>query len=202
MASKIDFENLFKTANPKRDAFASRLLGIFSEEIVRIWCRDQKSQYEDLGRPSVYDNNGKYLNTTLDFTLKDKDTSRVYIAEMKCEIQFLNYKFLTLAFIDQIEHHKTRSSSNAFNRFLELTNNPQKLTVKINKQDIAINGGILVWGKVDQKAKSKIIDQYLFADIISLEEVVQNLIEWNNEEYLSFIGTYKKWTTDIFKGLV
>ena len=35
--------------NEARDKFLSRVIGIFSEENVRIWCRSDISPYEDLG---------------------------------------------------------------------------------------------------------------------------------------------------------
>jgi hypothetical protein len=47
------FPMLFRSSSSARDKFLSRLFGIFSEEIVRIWCRAPDAPYEDLGRPTI-----------------------------------------------------------------------------------------------------------------------------------------------------
>ena len=91
----MDFVSLFKQdkADRKRGKYLSRLFGIFSEDIVRIWAADEKCHYEDLGRPSIRFEDKTY---TLDFTFQHKQSRKVYIVEQKCEIEFQNYKFFIL----------------------------------------------------------------------------------------------------------
>lgn len=83
----FDIQRADRSNNTIRDKYLSRVFGIFNEEFVRIWSRSDVSPYEDLGRPTIYDNDNSDRGSTLDFTLKDKTTSKIYVAEMKCEIQ-------------------------------------------------------------------------------------------------------------------
>jgi len=91
----LQFEEIFRTKNPARDKFLSRLFGLFSEEVVRYWCRCPAAPYEDLGRPTLRVP-GEARGHTLDFTLRHKETVKVYVAEMKCELEFENYRYLRL----------------------------------------------------------------------------------------------------------
>ena len=74
--SSFEFENIFRRDDSKpnfRDKFLSRMFGIFSEEIVRTWCDNLKSLYEDLGRPTLKNNNNSGgRGWTLDFTLMSR----------------------------------------------------------------------------------------------------------------------------------
>lgn len=197
----FDIEKSFKKNNAVRDAFLSRLLGIFSEDIVRIWCCDLRSPYKNIGRPSFFSSDDKYLHTTLDFCLVDEDGKK-YISEMKCEIQYENYKYLTLSSVKHLNHHKIKK---AFNRFLEVTEDPKKsdskYIIKIESERKSIDGGILVWGKVDKSKKDEIIEFYKFADILSLEDIVNDLILWENEDLKSFVIERTRWCLELFEGI-
>jgi len=70
------FQTLFHSQNASRDAFLSRLLGIFSEEIVRLWCDDLRAPYKNLGRPTIKDATSS-RGTTLDFTFQSRSTQRI-----------------------------------------------------------------------------------------------------------------------------
>ena len=48
------FDDVIEKSTLNHDNFISRIFGIFNEEIVRIWCGNPNSSYEDLGRPSLY----------------------------------------------------------------------------------------------------------------------------------------------------
>lgn len=61
----IDLAALFQEGPDARGSFLSRVFGIFNEEIIRIWARDDKSPYDSHERtPTLYDGNRNY---TLDF---------------------------------------------------------------------------------------------------------------------------------------
>mgnify|MGYP000523508818 CR=1 FL=1 len=73
-----------------RGKYLSRVFGIFSEEIVRIWAADPRAPFEDLGRPTLrVDGEDGY--STLDFTLRSRDTELIFPAELKCEIEYQGY---------------------------------------------------------------------------------------------------------------
>ena len=88
--------NFFRQAHqPGRDKFLSRLFGIFNDEVVGAWCSLPNTPYEDLGRPNLKrsDENRGHI---LDFTLRDHANGRLYIAEMKCELEYEGYRYLLL----------------------------------------------------------------------------------------------------------
>ena len=84
------------------------MFGIFNEEIVRKWCAEEFSPYEDVGRPTIKRKGDDTRGSTLDFTFKNKD-GKLYIVEMKCELQYEGYKYLELKEPKkkQLDHHNT-----------------------------------------------------------------------------------------------
>jgi hypothetical protein len=177
--SVIDFFTLAKTGNIDRDKFISRFLEIFSESIARIYFSSPYSNYKDLGRPTIKKKNSSDRGSTLDFTLENKKTQKIYICEMKCELQFENYKYLELNDIRQIKHHIEHKE--AFRRFLDLASNKGQYIVnvtKANKKNINIDGIILLWGKVTEEVeKMKIIKkEYKLFDVLSLEKMINEMI--------------------------
>ena len=198
----------------KQEKFLSRLFGIFSEEIIDIWCQNYKSPYMNLGRPSLYKGD-KYTKTTLDFTFQDQESKEIYIVEMKCEIQYENFKYFHLRNEDELkkppegngflEHHRKKQ---AFEKFEELGESPENYIVKYLDQETKehckvekIAGIILIWGKVDQEnIENKCIGG--FHQILSVERMISDLVEWRDENYKSMIAEYQCWSNDMFNQLV
>jgi len=100
----LGMEELFRRDVPGRGAFLSRMFAFFSEEIVRHWARCECSPYRDLGRPVVWDDNGSKYHV-LDFTLERVSDGARFVTELKCEIEFEHYRYLTLTDPGQLEHH-------------------------------------------------------------------------------------------------
>lgn len=97
----IDLPALFQDGPPEKGSFLSRIFGIFNEEIVRIWARDSRSPYNIFERrPTLF---GGSRNYTLDF-LFEKDGA-LFVSEMKCEIQYHNYRYWRLESPAQLKHH-------------------------------------------------------------------------------------------------
>lgn len=94
-------EDLFKTGNGARDNFRSRLFGMFSEDVVRYWAANERSGYACIGRPSIWEGPGF---ATVDFTLRSPD-GRVFVAEQKAEMAWMNYSYLRLERPSQIARH-------------------------------------------------------------------------------------------------
>jgi hypothetical protein len=124
-----------------RGKFLSRLFGIFSEEIVSLWAKDARAPYESLGRPTIKVE-GDQRGHTLDFTLRDRSTGKVYVAEMKCEIEYENYKYFVLERVDQLAHH----GKPAFAALLKAAERSEPQTVFVGGKPIGIDGAILIWG--------------------------------------------------------
>lgn len=136
---RFDINKTFNTKDSKRDNFLSRVFGIFNEDIVRFWCKNPKSKYDDLGRPSLY-NGDKYTGTPLDFCLRDKKNKHLFLGEQKCELAYQNYKFIELNSIDQLAHHDKK----AFEHFLKVAKNPHSYEVKIDGKKYSVSGSILI----------------------------------------------------------
>lgn len=198
----MNFEELFISegfpyqGKSQRDKFLSRVFGIFSEKIVRIWCRNQNSPFEDLGRPTIYDENGKHY--TLDFLLKDSE-SNVYLTEMKCEIEYQKYKNLTLGDPKQLKGHQKKR---AFQLFLEAASQPETYEVKCGGEKVAVQGSALIWGRTSDENLQTIKSEFSLAHILSTEQIVSDLIIWEDEAYESFISQYEDWSEQLFRGLL
>lgn len=199
----MEFESIFGKNNIKlnesRDKFLSRIFGIFNEKIVEIWCNSEKSDYDNLGRPTVYDREKTLKGSTLDFTLREKNGGKTFISEMKCEIQFEKFKYLELNSVIQLKHH----NKIAFNRFLGVAKEPQKYKTKVKgeKEYREIDGAILIWGKIDPNKKTEICDFTKLTDILSLEVMINDLIEIQHKEYYEFINQREEWLKYLFDGL-
>lgn len=189
----IDFEKIFRSGNPTRDKFLSRLFGIFGEELVRCWCRYPQAPYEDLGRPTVYAS-GEVRGHTLDFTLRHRETGKIFVAEMKCELEFQNYRYLRLNDAWQIEHHRNP----AFLKFLDLAKHPEVYRVKVRGLEIRADGAVLIWGSVTPKGRRAAIERYGFADVLSVERMANDLHEWNPAEWYEMINELRRWSNQLF----
>lgn len=179
----------------KRDKFLSRIFGIFNEEIIRIWCANNNSPFIDLGRPTIYDDNGKRY--TLDFLLKDSD-GKIFLTEMKCEIEYQKYKYFTLSKKDQLKHHRVKP---AFELFLKIATKPDSFEIKCNLKKIKVSGSALIWGRVSRKDEQAIIDEYSLSHIISTESVISDLVKWQDQNYFDLIRKYELWCQQLFSGL-
>jgi len=100
----VSFQEIFHSQNDIKDKFLSRLFGIFSEDIVRIWCNDSQSPYLDLGRPTIKIDDEK-RGRTMDFTFQSRDNGKNFVGELKCELEYENYRYMTLTgYFGEIGH--------------------------------------------------------------------------------------------------
>lgn len=182
----------------QRAKYLSKVFGTFSEEIVRIWAKDQRAPYEDLGRPNLR-MSGEQRGHQLDFTFRSRASGQIYVSEMKCEIQFQNFKFFVLKSTDQLDHHKKP----AFAAFLQSARAPDQFSVKLKGPNppLAIHGAMLVWGAVDENAKKAVASETGLHDILSVETICQDLVVWRNQEYVEAINKYQMWSNRLFDGL-
>lgn len=199
MQMSLTFTKLFQTATTKkskRDAFLARVFGFFSEEIVRIWSADDRAAYFDLGRPTLKRPN-EARGYTLDFTLQSRTTKQVYISELKCELEYENYRYLTLTSAAQLAHHQGQ----AFQRLLSAAHQSTDLTAAISGKPIGYQGAILVWGSVTPQGRDAVKAAYGFADILSIENMISQLRAWNNPHYEAFLSEREAWMFELFQGL-
>lgn len=190
------FDRLDESEN-ERAKYLSRLFGLFSEKIVSIWANDARAPFENLGRPTLRrpeDTRGH----TLDFTFRDRIGGKVYVAEMKCEIEYMNFRYFVLETASQLDHHKKP----AFDAFLGSARCPDRMAVRVRGRQVGIDGAILVWGAVSPESKERIMSEKGFHDILSVEDICRDLAGWRNPDYLRMIEQYRAWSNRLFDGLV
>jgi hypothetical protein len=191
-------EDIFRTGNAAQDNFRSRLFGMFSEDVVRYWAASERSPYACIGRPTIWDGS---LFATIDFTLQTPD-GRTYVAEQKAEMAWMNYAYLRLERTAQIDRHRGKP---AFDWFLDAAREPRRRLVKNgvkgSGKPIAIDGAILVWGAVSSEGRAAAIEQFGFADVLGLEDLIADLITWRDEPWAAHIGELAGYAAGLFSAL-
>lgn len=190
------FRQIFKSPASDRDKFIARLFGIFNEEIVRIWCKAPWSPYCDLGRPRVVTPSGG-KGHTLDFTLQSKKDGSIFVAEMKCWVEYQNYRFLTLSNdtkLDELE-------SPAFCAFLDAAKNPSRCKVSVNGSPKPISGAILIWGDVAESGRNEMKRTHGIADVLSLKEIIEGLVSNGDNQYRKFLEERREWCQYLLQGI-
>lgn len=190
-------EGLFRRDMPGRGAFLSRVFAFFSEEIVRHWARCEHAPYRDLGRPVVWDHSGSKYHV-LDFTLERLSDGARFVTELKCEIEFERYRYLTLTDPGQLEHH-TRNA--AFQKLLRAASDPGAQRVTIRGREIQVQGAVLVWGVVTDDGRMSVRDAYGFVDVLSVDQMLKDLSEWQPQEWADWVGRRQQWTDELFEWL-
>lgn len=191
------FDTFFRSNLPKRDKYLSRLFGLFGEEIVRTWCACPDASYQDLGRPTITEM-GATRGYTLDFTLRRRDIGGDYVAELKCELEWDGYKYLTLTHSDQLLHH----TGHAFTAFRRLAQNPTSHVVRRHGQIASVDGTILIWGAITKVGKQMVMKDFGFADVLSVEQMVIDLRQWTPTAWTDLLDRYRTWTTNLFDFLM
>ena len=189
-------ENIFRSDTPARDKFLSRVFGIFNEEIARCWCNDARSPYENLGRPTIT-NTDTERRYTLDFTFRSRDSDRVYVGEMKCELEYDNHRYLTLDSPTQLQHHM----GDAFKLFLAAATSPATCPVNVQGKPQPVDGAILVWGRCTPQGQSAVVEEYGLHAVLSMESMVRDLLQWQSQEFKRLLATKESWCRYLFTGL-
>ena len=190
----MTFEGIFQTGDARRDNFRSRLFGMFSEDVVRYWAANEQAPYTCIGRPTIWE--GPAF-ATVDFTLQSPD-GRTYVAEQKAELAWMNYAYLRLDRSGQVAHH---AGKRAFDWFLEAAREPERRTVKNNGKPIKVDGAILVWGAVTPLGRSAAIADYGFADVLGLEDMLADLVAWQDPAWTAHVDELASHAAGLFEAL-
>ncbi len=188
------FDDFFHHRDTRRDNYLSRLFGLFSEKVVHAWCADENAPYEDLGRPILREAEESSWSV-LDFTLRRRSSGKTYAAEMKCELAFEKYRYLTLIDSNQLGHHMT---SVAFAKILALANGSKVFDVRCQGKPVVVDGAILVWGAVTPEGRDTVIRTYGFADVLSVESMVSDLQTWRPSGWADLIDCHRGWSVELF----
>lgn len=192
------FQAIFKQdgLDPARGKLLSRVFGIFSEEIVRIWARDERSPYACRGRPTIRSAENS-RGSTLDFALQSRATGHVYVAEMKCEIEYQNFRYFVLEEVAQLAHH----NKPAFQEFLDSAKCKTSQVVSVNGLPVETHGAILIWGEITPAGRQAVMENTELHDVLSLADICHELSAWKNDAYQDLLATRAKWCSELFEGL-
>lgn len=192
------FQAIFKQdgTDPARAKFLSRVFGIFSEEIVRIWASDERSPYDDLGRPTIKSkDSGK--GYTLDFAPRSRVTGHIYVTEMKCEIEYQNFRYFFLEGAEKIVHHKKP----AFKEFLDSARCVPSQVISVNGEIVKTHGAILIWGATTPHGKKAVINATGMHDVLSVAEICHQLATWGNTQYVDLLAKRNTWCSEMLSEL-
>jgi hypothetical protein len=189
--------NIFRSDQSPRDKFLSRLFGLFSEDVVRDWCEAPESPYAYVGRPTLFAP-GEMRGFTLDFALQPAGSDGIFVSEMKCELEFERYRYLTLESADQLDHHR----SPAFLRFLELSADPERYEVRVAGKPQRVLGTVLVWGVATEAGKAAVRKQYGVTEVLAVDELLLNLHAWGDATpWPQRIEKLRTWSNGLFDEL-
>jgi hypothetical protein len=167
----------------------------------------ESSPFEYIGRPTISPRGEK--GTTLDFALRRRSDGRCFVAEMKCELAYCNYRYLTLISTEQVERHRTeqlKAGKKSFARFLEAAMTPDAFTCTVTRGNrrisVEISGAILVWGRATPEGKDSAIKQFGFVDVLSVESMVNDLLRAGHEPYRRFLKERWSWCDEMFSALL
>jgi len=191
-----NFEDFFHSGWPARDKFLSRLFGLFSEDVVRHWCSCPEAPYENLGRPYLRLPTERYGHT-LDFTLRDRKTSKTYVAELKCELEYDNYRFLRLTDASQLAHHQ----GDAFRKLLDLAKDCSCIPVTVGGKPVKVDGVVLIWGATTPGGCESVCATYGFADVLSVETMLDDLRQWHCNSWMARVAEVGKWCSELIEFL-
>ena len=193
------FSSIFRQLDSPaaRGKYLSRVFGIFSEEIVRVWARHPRSPYEDLGRPTVRKRDEK-AGYTLDFTLRHKNSGKTYVAELKCEIEYQNFKYLVLSDVKQLDHHNKA----AFFALLDVAARNVDQQAFVNGKELRIDGAILIWGSATSEGRLSVMQAKGFAEVLTISEIIQDLRTWQCASFQHLVQQRKQWTNEMFDAFI
>jgi hypothetical protein len=80
----------------------------------------------------------------------------------------------------------------AFQKFLRLSRDPGALRVTIDG---------LVWGVVSPTGRNAVMEHYGFADVLSVEDMLRDMSEWQPQEWADWVNTRRRWTDEMFAWL-
>jgi len=203
-ASEMFYGSDKKDASAKKRAnFLSRIFGIISEEVVGLWLSDNEI-YENLNeRPLLIANNDPGKKVTLDFTIMNK-RGEIFIVEQKNLFAYKNGSLCSMDDNQEFSNSFKKWSESkikmtpAFKYFIGFSKNQEDYTVKL-KNSGDISGTILIWSSCTDRGKKKYMMECGFKDVLSVENMLNDLIRSKNSNYKKWIDERKAWIDDLFK---
>jgi hypothetical protein len=190
----MTLSTLFFPADPERSRFLLALFMSFAADIVRCWAADSHAPYRDLGKP-VLRSTGAARGVPLDFAFQDRRKQQVYGVVMFCD----PLHELPLKAPEQLEPLR---SARTFSSFLDAAANPAAYRLSVSGSEHTLGGAILIWSSLDsKKARAAIRKTHALTDVLALDQIIRDLLEWQNRDFQLLIDRRAAWCYDFFRGL-
>ncbi|MBK9222222.1 MAG: hypothetical protein IPO16_08865 [Saprospiraceae bacterium] len=185
--------------------FLSRIFGVFSEEIVKIWCDNKNNNdFEYIGKPHIKEGNKRPI--VLDHLLKSKNT--YFIVEQKNFHGYKNGKLSSMEDTDEFFKNfeswsigkSKNQKSKAWDIFINFTKKPKE--VKYDGKIIPQAKTLLIWSKGTDVGRYKFVQKYGISKVLFLEQMKNDLIKWKDPAYIKLIKDKKKWIAQLFNDLL
>jgi hypothetical protein len=197
---KMNYDTLFSSLDKERNNFIARTLGIFSEHLVHFWTANNKCEFENIGRPDIFDKNCKKV-AQLDFTLKNRETGKFYIVELKNLVAYNNGRIRNMTNEDSFNrsfkswHTSKTNQTPAWKIF---SGKLDDYTVKVKGKPLPEFGKILIWAKINAETKSHFCSTLSIDEILSFEQIHTDLISWKDNSYIEWLNNRIAWTNELF----
>ena len=132
--------------------------------------------------------------------MRERNTDKLYIAEMKCELEYERYRYLRLDSPKQVRHHEKNGM--AFRKFLEVARNPTSVAVTVNQKPVEISGSVLVWGAATPKGVEAVVRKYDLHDLLTIEDMLPQLRANPPAEWSERIKDLRAWSMELFDFLL
>ena len=86
-------------------------------------------------------------------------------------------------------------------RFLVVAKDPKSYRVTAKGRQINVDGAILIWGACDQEGRREVVEGTGIAEVLSLEEIIETLVNRANPEYLELVQRRMAWCQELFSFL-
>ena len=82
-----------------------------------------------------------------------------------------------------------------------LLQNVNGYLISVGGVEQAVFGSILVWGRCTEQGRTSVMAEYGLADVLSLESIISDLVNWQNQDYFELVRKRKQWCEEFFADL-
>ena len=190
--------------------YLSRFFGIFYEGLIGFWLETKGFNLK--GRPSVYNQNDRYLRRTFDYAVEKN--GKYFIGEAKGYIAYEDFTQIELT-ADLLDEYIAGSYNDTFHLFLELGSREKPYSKyrfrykcdEYKKTRFSPDGKMLFWTRVKESEVERIKKKYHLSYIFSLEQILVDMMAEmksnsdKGKEYSQYIRRRKDWANELFTSL-
>lgn len=82
-----------------------------------------------------------------------------------------------------------------------MAKDPESRLVKVKGRPTEFAGAIIIGGATTPEGRTAAMKTYGFADVLSLEEMLRDLRDWDDAAWRSRVAVFRGWADGMFDGL-